>query len=232
MAVKNRFEFGSGAPTALTANQIFSQISIQNPFSQPQLWDQIWIGNVPSPGICLVGDFKRSYEWDVKKGKGSQSSTLTYTGRKPAKGQIKFLLFAAEHFAQWSAFIKLLQYDPTKKKINAIDIGHPSINFVGIHSVVTENIGNVIHEGKQLYSITVSFIEYFPPSNANAVSTPKKSDTDAVLPLAGSLPLSGGFSSEVLSSQGNQSAAVTSNTRLAASSERLTSNVVRSKTDG
>jgi len=140
-----------------------------NPLDHAQEWDVIRIGQAVSPGVCEVGEFKRAAEWDVKKGKGSLGATITFVGRPPAKGSIKFLLWDPQHFDDWDRFRPLLKYDPTKKAVQAVDIYHPSLADLNLNSVVTESIGGIVHEGKQLYSITVEFLEYFPPPKASAL---------------------------------------------------------------
>jgi len=143
-----------------------------DPISFPTAWDYIFVGGVINPGVCKVSEFKRAHEFDVKKGKGALGATVTFVGRPPAKGSIQFLLWKSQHFVDWDIFRALLKYDPTKKKVQAIDIYHPSLADIDVNSVVTESIGNIVHEGDGLYSITVEFLEYFPPPNKPAVSTP------------------------------------------------------------
>lgn len=143
-----------------------------DPYNFPTQWDTIQLGGVQSPGICYVGEFKRSHEWDVKKGKGTLGGTITFVGRPPAKGSIKFLLWQASHFVQWDAFLPQLKYNPTKQTVQAVEIYHPSLAAIDLSQVVTESIGNVIHEGGNLFTITVEFLEYFPPPKTSATSTP------------------------------------------------------------
>jgi hypothetical protein len=143
-----------------------------DPLNNPQAWDVVVCGQVTSPGICMVGEFRRANEWDVKKGKGSFGATTTYVGHPPCTGKVEFLLWRPIHFVQWDTFRPFLKYDPTKKSIQAVDIYHPSLADVDVTSVVTEKIGNIVHKGKQLYSITVDFLEYCPAPARSAVSTP------------------------------------------------------------
>lgn len=153
-----------------------------DPILNPQDWDVVTIGQTVSPGICKVGEFKRGNEWDIKKGKGTLGATVTFVGRPPAKGSITFKLWTSAHFAQWDTFRAALLYDPTKKAVQAIDIYHPSLADIGVNSVVTESIGNIVHDGQGLYTIAVDFIEYFPPPKGSAVSTPTGSRSNAGLP--------------------------------------------------
>jgi hypothetical protein len=145
---------------------------ILDPFYVPQAWDVVVIGGVVSPGVCKVGEFKRTHEWDIKKGKGTVGATVTFVGRPPAKGTIDFQLWTRDHFVQWGAFRPILKYDPTKKSVQAVDIYHPSLADIDINSVVVEEIGNIVHEGNGLYSVKLSLLEYFPPPKLSSVSTP------------------------------------------------------------
>ncbi len=146
-----------------------------NPLDNPQVWDVVVISGVTSPGVIKegsLGDWKRTHDFDVKKGKGTLGATVTFTNKPPAEGTITFMLWLAEHFAAWDAFLPLLKYDPTKKTVTAVDIYHPALDAIDVSSVVCTKIGNLVHEGKQLYSITVDFLEYFPTPAQSAVSTP------------------------------------------------------------
>jgi hypothetical protein len=149
-----------------------------DPINNPQAWDTIQIGQQTSPGVAQVGEWKRAHEWDVKKGKGTLGGTVTFVGRPPAKGPIKFLLWTPTHFQAWDTFRPLLKFDPTKQAVQAVDIFHPVLADIDVTSVVTESIGNIVYEGQGLYSITVEFLEYFPPPRTSAVGTPTGSQSN------------------------------------------------------
>lgn len=148
-----------------------------NPLDNPEAWDKLEVGGVESPGLALVGEFKRAHDWDVKKGKGADGATLTFNGRPPAEGSVEFQLWTRAHFTEWSEWLQLLKYDPIKKAPQPIDAWHPSLADLDINSLVTQKIGNIVHKGNQLYSVTVDFIEYLPPPKASATSTPNGSVT-------------------------------------------------------
>ncbi len=149
--------------------------STTNPITDPVGCDVVVIGGVVSPGLAEIGDFKTKREFDVKKGKGTFGSTITFVGRPPSTGSIKFFLWEAAHFDAWSTFRAQFKFDPTKKAIQAIDIFHPSLTEIDMNSFVCEGIGGWKHEGKGLYSITVDLLEYFPPPPKNATGTPSGS---------------------------------------------------------
>lgn len=159
-----------------------------DPFSNPQAWDSVRVGQTSSPGIALVGEVKRKHEWDVKKGKGTFGSTTTFVGRPPANASVEFLLWLPSHFTAWDTFRALLKYDPTKKAVQAVDVYHPAWADVDFKSVVTESIGSIVHKGKGLYSITVDFLEYYPAPKRSAVSTPTTSQSTQAGTTPGKTP--------------------------------------------
>lgn len=150
-----------------------------NPIENASAWHVVSIsGGLSYPYCEIVGGFERVYEWDVKKGKGAQGATITFVQRPPAKGSIKFYMVAAADFAVWDRFRAALRYDPTKQSKTAIDIYHPALADNYIASVVTEKVGRIEHEGEGLYSVTVDFLEFFPPPPVSAVSTPSYSASE------------------------------------------------------
>jgi hypothetical protein len=159
-----------------------------NPIDNPQAWDFVTIASIDSPGVCEVGECKRKHDYDVKKGKGTSGATTTFTGKPPATFSIKFKLWTPAHFTAWDAFRPLLKYDPTKKAAQAFDIYHPALADVDVKSVITESIGSIVHEGGQLYSLTVEFMEYFPASKTSAVSTPSGSQSNGPTYVGGAPP--------------------------------------------
>lgn len=149
--------------------------SLLNPILYPEAWDKIFIGQMQSPGVCEVKGFNRPYKWDSKGGKGSLGATSTFVERPVSTGSVKFQLWEESHFDEWQAFQALLEFDPTKKTVTAVDLYHPTPANNGVNAVVVDNIGELIHVGKGLYEITVDFREYAPPPKKNASGTPSGS---------------------------------------------------------
>lgn len=153
-----------------------------NPIDSAQDYDVCKIDGIENPGIIApdgVTGFKRPTEWDVKKGKGTKGGTATLSQLPPAKGSIKFLLWTPFHFEAWDAIYRaLFKYDPTKKTKNAVDIYHPALAKLDIHSVVTESIGPETPEGKGLWSITVDLLEYLPAPKKDITSSPSGSTSN------------------------------------------------------
>lgn len=150
-----------------------------SPLLFPDLYDAIYIGGVRSPGICKVSGASRKHDWDVKRGPGTQGATETYRGKPPADGiKVTFTLWLQEHFDAWVAFQPLLEYDPTKAVVKAVDIFAPQLDELAIVSVVVTDIGQLEEDEPTKWKRTVSFLEYFPAKKKNATSSPTSSTTN------------------------------------------------------
>jgi hypothetical protein len=157
---------GQGIPTTGTGG---------SPFIDPGAWDVFSIGGVTSPGLAKIDKVARKHDFDRKKGKGTQGETITFVQKPAAEFKVTISLWTDQHFADWQAFMPLLKYDPTKKTIQAIEIYHPALAALEIHSVVCASLGGVHHEGKGLFTVEIDFLEYFPAQKTNATGTPNGS---------------------------------------------------------
>lgn len=146
-----------------------------NPFENPQVWDVIRVGQVVSPGLCDVGEFLRSYGYDIKKGKGMAGAKLTLTTKPPTEGSFELIIWTPAQARAWDKFLPLLDYDPSKTTAKAIDIYHPALADIGVKSIVVKDIGSWMHKGKGKYSRKLAVIEYFPESKKNVTSSPNGS---------------------------------------------------------
>lgn len=152
-----------------------------NPIDHPEVYDVVRIGGVTSPGVIKPGGitgFKREHEWDIKTGKGTQGASLSYVQRPPSQGSITFTLVDRIHFEQWEDFRPQFKYDPTKTNPQAVEIFHPVLADLDIHSVVANSISQLENDGVGEWHCTVDFTEYFPPPKKSAVATPTTSKTD------------------------------------------------------
>lgn len=188
-----------------------------NPLKFPAEWDKFRIGSVRSPGVCVVGKAKRAHEWDEKRGKGVQGGTLTYQGIKLAHIPVKIMLWRTpgvtgpndpDDFADWEAFIPLLEYDPTKQVLKALDIYYPSLPDIKVFNVVCEGIGNVTPTapGSTLYEVEIDLIQYAPPPPVNVTTTPTGAATNAKPPSGEPAPVSADITAEQLLAQLQQAA--------------------------
>lgn len=146
-----------------------------DPIQYPEAWQAIEIGGVefaaPDHGLIVVSGFKRDYGWDIKKGKGVKGATLTLNEFPPAEGKFVFSFWEPSQFANWKSFREQFRYDPPKKPGGPVSVYYPSLDDLGIVSIVCKSITALEHQGKGLWTSTVEAIEYLPPPPSPAVVT-------------------------------------------------------------
>lgn len=155
-----------------------------NPFDSPELYDTVIVAGVawgPVPGgvggKAEVSGFGLPYKWDTKDAPGTQGANDTYRGSRPGSGTIKLYAWTREHIAALGAFLALFQYDATKKTAQPVEILHPSLDAIGVHAIATDEIGQLVHEGKQLHSVTIKVHQFAPPPKKNVTASPKSSSS-------------------------------------------------------
>lgn len=149
--------------------------SVVNPYQSPTRWDHIKCAGVISPGVIPKGGiqgFSRKYNFDPKNGYGMNGSILTFALRPAAEGSVRIWTWRSDQYDSMGNFLSVLEYDPTKAKVQAIDIFHPALATIGIRRVVTIEISPPRHLGGLKYEWELGFIEFRPPPFINAVSTP------------------------------------------------------------
>lgn len=161
-----------------------------NPITDPRDFDTLVLAGMETPGRAIISSPNRSYQWDVKVGKGAFGSTTTFTGRVPAKFNVELSFWRKSHFDKWETLYQKLRYDPSKIRYNPdtrwvsgvspVDIFHPVLAQLDINTVVVEEIAGLTHAGKGLWKVAIKFLEYYPPPKVSVVATP-----------AGNTPLDG-----------------------------------------
>jgi hypothetical protein len=149
--------------------------SVLNPYRSPLRWDYVKCCGVVSPGVIPRGGvqgFKRVYSFAMQGGYGMFGADLTFAWRPPAEGTFRIWTWTSEQYDQMGNFLAVLEYDPTKKKVTAIDILYPSLACIGIRRVVTTGISPPKHQGGKKYEWEIDFKEFRPVPKQSAVSTP------------------------------------------------------------
>lgn len=149
--------------------------TVVNPYQNPRRWEYIECAGLISPGVIPkngVHGFDRKYNFDPKNGYGMYGSILTFALRPAAEGSFTIWTWSSEQYDSMGNFLQVLEYDPTKSVVKAIDIFYPSLATIGIRRVVTTGISPPIHMGGLKYEWRLSFIEFRPPPKISAVSTP------------------------------------------------------------
>ena len=165
-----------------------------SPFLNPQSWDKFRVGGasgVLSPGVIPPGKiqgFKRTNEWDVKKGKGAQGGNITFVQQPPSTGSITiwvgYLTRGSTPQAQFDAldkFIPLLEYDPTKKLVP------PS---TGVQAAAT-SANAAAKAAQQAVDDYAAQIQRNPPRTAESVARAKQDLEDLRVAAATALRAAG-----------------------------------------
>jgi len=144
-----------------------------NPLQHAGAYDVLVVGGKVSPGLMtIVSGCEKKNNWDIKASGGVAGGTATFKGKHPIeKHKIKFTLWTPEQFTAWYAWVKLLDYDPTKRKDKALEVFNPILADVGIRAIVIESIGPQMHEGGGRFAYTITFLNYKPPAPVK-VATP------------------------------------------------------------
>lgn len=133
----------------------------------------------PMNFIVEVTGAERKFSWDVKRSAGSQGQTITYRGWDLAKPKLKFKFWTDEQItAFWQQIVPVMYYDAEKQNPKPWDIYHPKTFASMIFWLVTEQIGDLVDEGGQLWTVTVECLEYRQAKAKNATSTPEQSNNN------------------------------------------------------
>ena len=161
--------------------------AVVNPIDDESLFNVVWLGGVKSPGKVTLSGHDRKAEWDVKNGPGITGATTTLKSIPPIEFTASFYLVrddaqGIDQFAEWPAFLAMVESTIHDTKPKAIDIYHPDLasQTPPIISVCKAKVAGVVHDGKGGQTITVSFQEYRAPKPAGGTPAPKPAnDADA-----------------------------------------------------
>lgn len=152
-------------------------------FQLPDPWDVVQISGQICPGYCTIEGFERKWNWDVKNGKGAQGTTKSYVAKPDVTGRFTFYVWTGQQFTQWEQFRPLFLYDPTKKNIQSVDVLHPSLQDLGITSLVCNSLSPLKHTGHGLFTCVAEMGEFTIPPKAAAVATPTGSNSTTKPPV-------------------------------------------------
>ena len=159
-----------------------SGVGVVNPLDNEELYNSVYLGGVKSPGVVTLSGHDRNVEWDVKNGTGQTGASTTVKSIPPITFTATFYLVrddaqGIDQFADWPAFLQVIESTVNGSKVQAVDIYHPDLASQNppITSVAKASVGGVVHDGKGGQTIVVKFQEYRPPKPAGGTSTGSKS---------------------------------------------------------
>lgn len=135
--------------------------------SDPQLWDRIVLGGVEFPGIATV-EIDRSNKKDEKKSKGKHGSENEYSGAENAKVKITIRFWTAEQYdAVVTDCLKVVEPDPTKKKVDSVTIGHPIASARRVTAIMVDKVSGPTRRDK-VWELSIDATEAKAPEAKGA----------------------------------------------------------------
>lgn len=160
-----------------------------NVVDNEDLYNAVVLAGMTSPGKVTLSGHDRQVVWDVKLGPSLNGATTTLKGIPPIAFSAEFYLLkdpaqGIDDFAQWPAFLSLINSTVAGPKPKALDIYHPDLASNDIKSVVKAQVGGTTYDGKGGAKIVVKFQEYrIPRSQGGTPAGSQKGGPDPNAPL-------------------------------------------------
>jgi len=147
-----------------------------DPLVDPGAADVMIAGGLCNPGVALLmSGGGREYVWDIKQAPGVQGYTMTYRGWKAGEDIVfRFVFFehkdgpgyksrASQVKSFYDDWAPLWAIDARKIRPKPVAISHPILNANDIQNLVCKRIGPLQTDGKMLWWIDQTFLEFRPP---------------------------------------------------------------------
>ena len=144
-----------------------------NPIDDPDLYDFAIVNGTISPPIDKDGieGFGVVNKLDKKEPDGASGGITTFKGQKQGEGSLRFIMYTADHFADWDAIAPELQTKKDAKE--AITILHQDLIDQGYTTFLVEEIGaRQGGWGGEPSTRTIKLSQFAPPKPASG--TPAK----------------------------------------------------------
>lgn len=146
-------------------------------------WDTVVLGGVVAPGLALV-QCRKGKRFDIKLAKGAKVPTMTFIGYELAEIVVTIRIWTQAQLADLWRMAPSLNppaappsgLDP-KNWPPPIDIGHPSLQMLGITSVHVQHVGALEPTSvKGVWQMRITCTEFQKPDPTEDVTaTPKGS---------------------------------------------------------
>jgi hypothetical protein len=147
-------------------------------------WDQVLIAGLALPGLCTVRS-KKHKRIDIQKKKGTDTARMVFTGYDPGEIVVSVRIWTKAQLAQLQQIIPVIRPKTDGKSLKALDIYHPSLALVGIHSVVVDTIDTLEPTPvKGIWQMAIHCLEYNKPSDKDVTATVSGSANLANVPHA------------------------------------------------
>jgi hypothetical protein len=145
-----------------------------SPISNPASWDSIVVQGTTWTGKVDVKRATRAYRWQNKEPPGADGEFSTFRGKKGKTFGLEFYLWTDTHFANWAVFQTNFYYQGAKAGVvNPISVQHPALAYIGINTVIVEDIGSPEKVSDDLmFKVVVTVREFMPPLPVSVTKTP------------------------------------------------------------
>ncbi len=150
-----------------------------NPLRGSAAWNVFKVAGIPLPGIPTVTGCVAADKLDVKKGKGTKGSTVSYEGDDPKPFKVSLHLLTEQQYDEWidGEARRILMTPPEGKTAKAFSVEHPKCQECRISSALKVSVSAANEVGDGSWKVE---IELQPSSPAKASSgTPSGSKTKA-----------------------------------------------------
>lgn len=146
-----------------------------NPITEP--WDFVDFAGQSTPGIAEVRGAGTPRRWDEAESVGFSGAFLTYHGQKLSHFSVLIRLTTTQDWLDWHGFYPLVKKVPLGKRQRPIDVMHPFLTELGIHSAVVEDVLQPeLIDDSGVWQIEIQMIEYRSPRIALAAAEGAKAD--------------------------------------------------------
>jgi hypothetical protein len=144
-----------------------------DPISRPQ--DYILLASEKSPGLAEIVGANSPRKWDERKGYGFSGAIVVFRGLGLSHFSVKLRLYTQIDWDNWHDWKRLVDKPPPPtpakgdggssgfKRPRGMDIQHPLLADLGIHSVVVEDVLVPDQTDDGEWTIEIKFIEFRQP---------------------------------------------------------------------
>jgi hypothetical protein len=136
------------------------------------VWDRFVVAGRALPGVATVKS-SREVAIDERNSVGNDGATLTHTGNRSGKVDVRLRLWTQKQWDEWEKRVPELLAKSGKTRPSPVTVYHPTLAVLGIKSLICTKVDGGHAQPGGLCEIELNFVEFLPPSKAGIV-TPKR----------------------------------------------------------
>jgi hypothetical protein len=132
---------------------------------------------VRTPGMAEVVGASSPRKWEKVESVGWSGAFLKYHGLELSSFSVHVRLYTRAEWLAWHRFAPLVHRVPLGRFQKPIDVWHPLLEMLGIHSVVVEDVTQAT-QNEDVWEIEIKLIEYRSPHVALAAARGSQATPD------------------------------------------------------